>query len=57
MLLVNDPFPFDLAGWAGQDPYVEAGGDYVEMGQYWVNYDTFLDSLNWGESFIVKASE
>jgi len=47
-LIVNDPFPFQLA-FAG-DPYLAAGGQRVARGRYVIDYEAFVERLQWGES-------
>jgi hypothetical protein len=53
-ILVNDPYPFELAGWEVGDPYLRAGADLVQAGQYMINYDSFVEELNWGETIFVR---
>jgi len=48
-LIVNDPFPFETAAFAG-DPYVAAGGEPIATGQYRIPYNRFVSRLNWKES-------
>lgn len=55
LLIVNDPFPFPLMpGWT--DPYVAAGGQMLQLGQYRVPYANFVQSLNWRESILVEEA-
>jgi hypothetical protein len=48
-LVVNDPFPFAAAGYP--DPYLSAGAQALQPGQYLVTYETFVQSLLWNTSF------
>jgi hypothetical protein len=48
-LVVNDPFPFAAAGYP--DPYLNAGAQALQPGQYLVTYETFVQSLLWNTSF------
>lgn len=48
-LVVNDPFPFAAQGYP--DPYLNAGAQSLQTGQYLVNYETFVESLLWNNSF------
>jgi hypothetical protein len=48
-LVVNDPFPFAAAGYP--DPYLNAGAQALQPGQYLVSYQTFVQSLLWNNSF------
>lgn len=48
-LVVNDPFPYAAAGYP--DPYLGAGAQMLQAGQYLVSYDTFIQSLQWNTSF------
>jgi len=49
-LIVNDPFPFSSGAFRG-NPYEDAGGSREYRGQYYISYDDFVSSLNWGETF------
>jgi hypothetical protein len=46
-LIVNDPFPFALAG---GDPYIAAGATAIEPGQYSIAYRSFVNHLRWRET-------
>ncbi len=48
-LVVNDPFPFAAAGYP--DPYLSAGAQALQPGQYLVTYNTFVQALLWNTSF------
>jgi hypothetical protein len=48
-LVVNDPFPFAAAGYP--DPYLNAGAQALQPGQYLVSYQTFVQGLLWNTSF------
>ncbi len=48
-LIVNDPFPFRAATFAG-NPYEAAGGEEVSSGQYRISYSAFVNRLQWRES-------
>jgi hypothetical protein len=52
-LVVNDPFPFAAAGYP--DPYLSAGAQALQPGQYLVTYETFVQSLLWNTSFDALA--
>jgi hypothetical protein len=47
-IIVNDPFPFDLA-FSG-DPYEAAGGVEVGPGQYQIDFHQFRSRLQWRET-------
>jgi hypothetical protein len=48
-LVVNDPFPYAAVGYP--DPYLGAGAQMLQAGQYLVSYNTFIQSLQWNTSF------
>lgn len=47
-LIVNDPFPFDLA--FNGNPYLTSGGTRLRRGQYAIAYDAIRRYLNWQET-------
>ena len=47
-LIVNDPFPFALA-FSG-NPYLAAGGEELDRGQYQISYEAFVQRLRWRET-------
>jgi hypothetical protein len=51
-LIVNDPAPFSLISWS--NPYVAAGGQIIDDGQYRIGYSQFVQGLNWGETIDVE---
>jgi hypothetical protein len=51
ILIVNDPFPYGHPAFRGQgDPFLKAGGEKVEEGQYRIRFDRFKTRLLWRES-------
>lgn len=48
-LIVNDPFPFEAAHFAG-NPYRAAGGTLERPGRYRIPYDAFVRRLQWRET-------
>jgi hypothetical protein len=48
-LIVNDPFPF---GMVGRDPYLQAGAEEVESGQYLISRDALVDALGYKDSIV-----
>jgi hypothetical protein len=53
VLIVNDPAPFALVSWS--NPYVSAGGEELEQGQYRIDREDFIESLSWGETIKVEV--
>lgn len=51
-LVVNDPYPYPLKGW--NDPYLAAGGEMIELGQYRIGHSALVSGLNWRESILVE---
>lgn len=50
-LIVNDPFPYDLSMYSHlTNPYIAAGGDLLEPGQYIISYSDFRQKLIWTQS-------
>ena len=49
-LIVNDPFPFQLMG---VDPYRSAGGRRLRRGRYEIDYDAFVDRLQWNSTITI----
>ncbi|KIC95499.1 hypothetical protein OI18_06380 [Flavihumibacter solisilvae] len=47
-LIVNDPYPYDRMG--VRNPYYEAGGDELQLGQYEIEYYAFRRQLAWNRS-------
>lgn len=51
LLIVNDPFPYDLSRFAAlTNPYIAHGADLVLPGQYRIAYSVFRDALRWTQS-------
>ena len=46
-VIVNDPFPY---AYVGYDPYLHAGAEMLEPGQYLINYDIFRQQLGYKDS-------
>jgi len=56
VLLVNDPFPYDHPMFAALgNPFVQAGGTHVMLGQYAIHHRNFVRGLQWRESIIVQC--
>ncbi|MBA1142745.1 C39 family peptidase [Mesorhizobium neociceri] len=51
-LIVNDPFPFDPS----HNPYLAAGANELEPGQYEISRTTYKSALRWRETILVKSS-
>ena len=51
-LIVNDPFPFSPVSWP--DPYIAAGAQKLQAGQYRISRDVLVEELGWTESFLVR---
>ena len=49
ILIVNDPFPYEL--FSSPDPYLTAGGEFIESGKYKISYSDFT-KLRWTQSFV-----
>ncbi|MBI1779397.1 MAG: hypothetical protein HYR63_29035 [Proteobacteria bacterium] len=45
-LIINDPYPYPLPS----IPYVQAGGQMLQPGQYQVSYRTFVRTFHYGNS-------
>jgi hypothetical protein len=51
-ILVNEPFDYGFRH--ASNPYLFQGGERVQPGQYWVNYDAFRgQSIGYNNSLIV----
>lgn len=42
-IIVNDPRSYSV----GADPYVDAGGKVIDVGQYQINYKDFVKEMRW----------
>jgi len=50
-VIVNDPFPYEDALPPGvQDPYLAAGGRFLETGRYQIEIRSFVYGLSWSQS-------
>ena len=52
-VVVNDPFPFALAGYP--DPYLAVGATQIQAGQYAISYQSFVNSILWNASWYQMA--
>jgi hypothetical protein len=54
-IYVNDPFPYGLGplGPYG-DPYLLNGARFTGLGQYLIDYSTFLARLSWTEGIVIQ---
>lgn len=50
-VIVNDPFPYAHVGY---DPYIRAGAEMLEPGQYLINYDNFRLQLGYKDSIYFR---
>lgn len=51
ILIVNDPFPYDLPAFAQMpNPYINAGGVDNQDGSYQIYYSQYIDKLLWHEA-------
>jgi hypothetical protein len=48
-VVVNDPFPYATAGYP--DPYLAAGAQQPQAGQYSIAYSTFVQSFAWNTTY------
>jgi hypothetical protein len=48
-VVVNDPFPYVAAGFP--DPYLSAGAQALQPGQYSIGYENFVQSFAWNTTY------
>jgi hypothetical protein len=48
-VVVNDPYPYAAAGYP--DPYLGAGAQALQSGQYSIDYTTFVQTLAWNTTY------
>jgi hypothetical protein len=53
VLLINDPFPYDLPEFQGRaNPYIAAGGRRIELAQYQISSDVLRNGLLWNTTIF-----
>lgn len=54
-VIIDDPFPYDLAVGAAQNPYYAIGARAQQPGQYLVDYNAAVRGLQWSASILVSS--